>query len=92
MVSDQITVLRGSWCVICEMEAATTSILQHRASTCPLLQDGYSALIRTGPPTTHSIGRLQVGPEKAGSATSFPAAPSGPLDLGWFLLGTEAPV
>lgn len=33
MVSDQITVLRGSWCVICETEAATISILQHRAST-----------------------------------------------------------
>lgn len=33
MVSDQIIVLRGRWCVMCEMEAATTSILQHRVST-----------------------------------------------------------
>lgn len=85
--------------MICESEAATTSILQHRASTglqlgahAPCFRVGTVLSLGTGPPTIQNIGRLQVGPEKAGSVTSLPATSSGPLDLGWFLLGTEAPV
>lgn len=66
VVSDQITVLRGSWCVKCEMEAATTSTSQHQASTgLQLLSGAHAACFRVatvlssgpGPPTTQSIDR-----------------------------------
>lgn len=102
VVSDQITVLRGSRCVKCEMEAASPSTLQHRAS--PGLQLGaqlpagaHAACFRVetvlssgaGPPTTQSIGRRRVGPERAGTAASLPAAPSGPLSLGWSPRGED---
>lgn len=95
VVSDQITVLRGSWCVKCEMEAATTSTLQHRTSTglqlgAQLLTGIHAAFFRVatvpslglGPPTIQSISRQKVGLERAGSTASLPAAPSGPFGLG----------
>lgn len=58
VVSDQITVLRGSWCVKCEMEQHTAAQGRQRiAARCTaacqdprcLFQGGNCALIRTRP-------------------------------------------
>lgn len=100
VVSDQITVLRGSWCVKCEMEAAASSTLQHRANTglqlgAQLLAGTHAACFRVGtvpssgqgPPTIQCVSSQRVEPERAGSAVPLPAVPSGLLGPGWYSLG-----
>lgn len=79
VVSDQITVLRGSWCVKCEMEQHTAAQGRQRiAARCTA-----ACQAGPGPPTTQLINRQRVEPERAGLAAPLPAVPSGLLGLGW---------